>query len=87
MAVKLKSPIKRLIRVYGLDSDVILTIDELGVYMQVPGTKLKISIGWHEIASHAHTPLNVPSYLEGRPIEMLKHMMAKKVKKQCVLKN
>ena len=82
MATKLTTPIKRVIRVHGVESDVLLTLDEEGVSMQIPGTKMKSSLDWLGVAQRLRTPFNVPSYLAGKPVELLQHMAAKKAKKK-----
>lgn len=77
---KLDKAIKRQIKVHGVESDITVRLSEQGVEMSIPGTKTWISADWLTVAKALHTPGNVPSYLEGRPVEFLKHQAAKKGK-------
>lgn len=77
MPTKLTGTLKREVRVYGIEQDVIAKLTEEGIEMSMPGFKNKISGTWEEIAKALHTPKNVLSYLEGRPIDFLKHQASK----------
>jgi hypothetical protein len=80
--VKFSRPIKRSIRIPEIDADINLIMDEAGIEMSVAGQKLKIVASWERLAGACQTPTNVPSYLEGRPVELLRYQAAKRRAKQ-----
>ncbi len=80
MATKLEKPLKREIHLHGIESPVIVTLDQEMVQMGIPGTQKKVKMSWYRMASLMETPANCLSYLEGRPIEFLKQQVAAKKK-------
>lgn len=78
MATKLTTPIKRIIALHGIESPVIVILDQDGIQMSIPGHKKKLFASWFRVASQMETPPNSLSYLEGRPLEFLKHQVASK---------
>lgn len=82
MATKLEKPLKRVIQIHGIESPVIVILDQEGIQMCIPGHKKKVFSSWFRVASQMETPPNSLSYLEGRPIEFLKQQVAAKKKKE-----
>jgi hypothetical protein len=76
--VKFSRPIKRSIRIPEIDADINLIMDGMGIEMAVAGQKLKIVASWERLAGACQTPTNVPSFLEGRPVELLRYQAAKR---------
>jgi hypothetical protein len=82
MATKLKSALKREVRIDGIDDPVIVKLTEDSVEMSLPGFKIKLFTTWTRIVEKAMlTPKNVPSFLEGRPHDLLKYQSHKIVAK------
>jgi hypothetical protein len=82
VAGNFKGSIKRTKRIYGVSSDVVITITDEGITMALPGSRKKLSSSWEQIARSLHTPNDVPSFLADKPIEFLKYYASKMVKKQ-----
>lgn len=78
MATKLTTAIKRNIHIHGIESPVIVILDQEGIQMCIPGHKKKLFGSWFRVASQMETPPNCLSYIEGRPIEFLKQQVASK---------
>jgi hypothetical protein len=75
-----KFPLERVVRIYELGmTRVILT--PAGITFKMPETKLGVSLTWPEIVEAAHTPDNVQSIYEGRPLEFLKRQAAEALKR------
>jgi len=81
MPTELKSTIKREIKVYGVSRPVIAQFKPHGIEMSLPGFKIKLEGSWDQIAKALSTPLNVPSYLEGKPMDFLRYQADKLDKK------
>jgi hypothetical protein len=78
---KSSSVIKRVIKLYGVDLPIIVSLSEEGVAMAVSGTKTKVSGTWESVARSLQTPDNVPSYLMGKPKEFLARQAKKQLQK------
>jgi hypothetical protein len=78
---KLKGVIKRQLPLPGIDAPVIMAISESGVEMAVAGFKTKLFANWETIAKALRTPPNVPSFCEGRPMDLLRYQANKHRKK------
>ena len=70
----------RIITVYGVGS-VIVRISPDGIEFKVPRTKVGVGMSWRRAAEFCLTPSNVPSKLEGRPVEFLLDQKAKQEKR------
>lgn len=81
---QLKGSLKRSIKVHGVDAPVNLVVSEEGISMTVAGMKTKIANDWVSIVQSMHTPANVLSYLEGKPLDLLKHQAKEYNKKHLV---
>ncbi len=78
MASFITKPLKRTIKVLGIDYPVIAVFTADGLSMSLSGFKLKIFCSWDSVVHNAmHTPDNVPSILEGQPYKFLKDQAAK----------
>lgn len=77
MAAKIKKTLKREIRIHGIKAPVIVAMTEVGIEMSLPGFKTKLSSSWGRVADSLSTPMNVPSFLAGKPTEFLKNQETK----------
>ena len=75
--------LKRKIKVYGVEQPVIITLSHQGISFRVKGAKLDVSMTWPDAVNACYTPENVPSYLEGRPLEFLQEQ-AKGITKRAM---
>jgi len=75
--------LKRQIKVYGVENPVIITLSHEGISFRVKSAKLDVSMTWPDAVNACYTPENVPSYLEGRPLDFLKEQ-AKGITKRAV---
>jgi hypothetical protein len=74
MAAVLKEgqTLSRLVKVYGIERPVVVTIGRDGLTMKVKGSKTPVMASWAEVVGSAcGTPDNVPSKLHGRAMEFL----------------
>jgi hypothetical protein len=80
MATQLKEgqQIKREIRVHGVEAPVIVTISQEGITFALKGSRTPLSQNWVQIVQATNTPGNVPSFLAGKPYELLQHQANKK---------
>jgi hypothetical protein len=83
MMIKLQpgQSIKRLVRVFGVEVPVCAEINADGIAFWVQGSRKKTHISWLGIAEASHTPPNVPSFLMGKPLELLRSQ-AEKLQKE-----
>jgi hypothetical protein len=81
MPAKLKGnkTVIREIALRDVEAPVIAVIHEGGITLRSKGARKKITISWYEIAMNAHTPEDIPSYLAGNPMALLRYQ-AKKLK-------
>ena len=56
---------------------VVFGLSAQGITARVKGTKIKLRVNWMGVVEAMHTPGNVPSFLEGRPVEFLQHYLVK----------
>lgn len=71
------NPIRRIVKVYGVESPVVLQVAYEGITLSIKGAKIPLTLSWVQVAEAAKTPGNVPSFLEGRGLEYLKHTAKK----------
>jgi hypothetical protein len=84
MASALTKPIKRTIRVYGIDYPVIALFTENGVEMCLPGFKTRCFCSWEAVVTKAmSTPYNAPSIVEGNAHKFLRDQALKLAKKEA----
>ena len=75
--------IKRLIKVYGIEGMVEVTISYEGLAFRIPSTRGSLVAAWPDVVEKStSTPDNCPSFLAGEPIKYLLHEAAKAVKKR-----
>lgn len=84
MAIKLKGTIKRTIRLHSVHSPVLVTLTDEGITMCMPKTKKKLTASWEVIARSMQTPIDVPSYIAGKPLEFLQWQQKKLQEKGAV---
>ncbi len=75
MATILKdnAKLERVLRVYGIEKPVVVTLTARDITFRVANTKMSVCASWPTVIEKAcETPINVPSYLAGRPLELLK---------------
>jgi len=77
--------LKRLIKVYGVEGLVELTISHMGMSIRVPKTRKSLSADWPEVVRGLYTPEDCPSFLAGEPMKFLQHE-SEKVTKRAVKK-
>jgi hypothetical protein len=70
--IKEGQKLKRRIRVYGIESDILIELNSQGLSFKAPGTKLGVYATWQQVVEACDTPANVPSKHQGRPLEFLK---------------
>jgi hypothetical protein len=74
VATKLTSSsvIRREIRIFGIEKPIVAEINFDGVSLRVKGARKAVFISWLSMAQNAVTPQDVPSFLMGKPLELLK---------------
>lgn len=72
------SSIKREIKVFGVDQPVLIEIDASGITFWVKGSRKKTTLSWYQAVQASHTPSDVPSFLMGKPLELLQYQAARK---------
>jgi hypothetical protein len=76
--------LKRQIKVYGVESPVIITLSHEGIEFKVKTAKIGVGNTWCQLIENGCvTPDNVPSFLAGRPLEFLTEQ-AKGITKRAV---
>ena len=74
--------LERTVRIPDVGS-VIFGMSAEGITARVKGTKIKLSLSWYKVVAAMGTPGNVPAFLEGKPVEFLRHQVTKvEVKKE-----
>ena len=73
--------LKRLIKVYGIEGPVELTISHSLLSMRIPKTRKSVSADWPEVVRGLFTPDDAPAFLAGEPLKFLQHEAAKVVKR------
>jgi hypothetical protein len=64
--------LKRVIRLHGINKPVVIEISTAGVSIYVKGARKHLHGNWYAIVNKAmETPADVPSYLMGKPWELL----------------
>lgn len=80
---KLEGQIRREMHVHGVEQPVQLTIDpEEGISFNVKGSRKHVRLDWHRVVNACITDSDVPSYLMGRPFELLQHLAEKITQKK-----
>lgn len=82
MATKLTNSLQREIRIPGVDAPVVLTLSEGVVSAHVKGSRHKVFCSFETLVGAMRTFSDVPSFLFGKPLELLKHEGAKKSTKK-----
>src|SRR5258708_35188706 len=87
MSTELKpdQKLRRQVKVYSIEGQLIVTLTNVGISFQAPRTKLAVHLTWPEVVKACHTPDNVPSIFEGRPVEFLQRQ-AQEATKRAVKK-
>ena len=73
MATKLTKPLQREITLPGVDKPILVEIRPEGVFASVKGSRTTIGTTWTQVINAMMTPSNVPSFLMGKPMELLRH--------------
>ena len=63
--------LQRIIKVYGVERPVIVSISRNGLTLRMKGSKTHIAAPWAAVVNACSTPGNVPARLRGRPLEVL----------------
>jgi hypothetical protein len=72
---------RRLIKVYGVEELVEVTISAEGLSFRIPSTRGYLVAAWPDVVEKSSlTPDNSPSFLAGEPTKYLQHEVAKVVK-------
>lgn len=74
--------LKRSVRIYGVDKPVCVEITADGIRMWIKGFKKSTRIGWLTVAEASTTPVDVPSYLHGNPLALLRHQAETLIQKE-----
>lgn len=67
--------LRRLVKVYGIEGLVEVTLSKDGVSFRVPRTKMTVSMTWPAAVAACETPGNVPCFLAGNPVQTLQHQV------------
>ena len=67
----LEHELTRLIRIPGIDVPVVVTISPDGISFRAQGTRRTIHASWSKTVDGCSTGAQVPSYLFGKPYELL----------------
>jgi hypothetical protein len=78
MATKLDGELEREIYVHGVDAPVVVTLSSEGLSFRVKDTRMAVKADWVRVTKTCYTPLNVKSFLEGRPYEALQNAATKR---------
>lgn len=78
---KPNSSIRRHIRLPVADLGVNVSMDALGLRFWVPGSRTRVFVSWDNAVRHASTPPNIPSFLMGNPVELLRYFSNRTKKK------
>ena len=73
--------LRRLVKVYGIEGNVVATLTHEGIEFKVPKTKIGVTLTWPDAVKASSTPSNVPSKHEGRPLEFLLDQSSKQAKR------
>jgi hypothetical protein len=71
--------LSRLIKVYGVEGPVQVTMLPGGIQFRVKGTKRIVFAPWTAVVNACGTGTDVPSFLMNKPMDLLKHSAAKVV--------
>lgn len=77
--------LRRLVKVYGIEGLVEVTLSKDGVSFRIPRTKMTVSMTWPQAVEACDTPGNVPCFLAHNPVDTLKHQV-KQVQKRAAKK-
>ena len=74
--------LRRVIRVYGVDQPVCVTITSEGIDFRVVGSgkHLSLTAPWRQVVERMPTPDNVKCFLSGKPIDLLNYLSTAAVK-------
>jgi hypothetical protein len=68
------------LRLSEIDSVLVVIVSKEGVSVRAAGSRTPVTASWSRLIQAMKTPANVPSYLEGKPLELLKYKAAKRKK-------
>jgi len=63
--------LRRVVKVYGVEGGVFVTLTHDGIEFKMPRTKVGVSMTWPQAVNASSTPSNVPSKFEGQPMKFL----------------
>ena len=69
--------LKRLVKVYGIEGMVEITLTADGIKMRIPGNRKALSAQWAEVAAGLFTPEGCPAWLAGEPTKFLQECVRK----------
>jgi hypothetical protein len=75
------SKIQRDIHISGVEKAVTVEITSMGMSFWVKGHRKKVNLSWYAAASAGSTPVDVPSFLMSKPIELLQYQAKEKTTK------
>jgi len=82
MAATLEKPLKRIVKVYGVELPVIMTIfPDGGVEYKIPATKVGVKLGGVQVVKACETPSNLPSKFGDKPYEFLQYQAQEQQKR------
>ena len=71
------SKIHREISISGVDKPVQVEIAHNGLSFWCKGSRKKVWVPWPRVVDAGQTPEDVPSFLMGKPLELLRHQAAR----------
>lgn len=78
MATKLSKPVEREVRIDGIAAPVIITLAQHSLSARVKGSRNVVFADFTRLIAAMMTYADVPSFLYGKPLELLKHDAVKK---------
>jgi hypothetical protein len=82
MPAKLEKPLQRIVKIYGVEGPVVLTVHPDGsLGFKAKGTKVGLLIGGVQVVQACPVPNNLPAKFGGRPYEFLQYQAQEQQKR------
>jgi hypothetical protein len=79
--IKPGSSLQRTISIPGVAKPVNVAITTAGLEFWVKGARTTVFVSWYKAVQAGNTPVEVPSFLMDKPVELLQHQAAKSKRK------
>lgn len=74
--------LRRIIKVYGIEGGVIVTLRHQGIEFTIPRTKVGVGMSWQKAVESCLVPSKAASIFEGRPTDFLKKQAQEAAKRR-----